>query len=54
MVAVDLPEAADTASMGQFQTDASAEQAAGHLRRALDTDPFIIRDDSAGPFVGSP
>lgn len=49
VVAVDLPEGRRyRVYAGQFQTDASAEQAAGHLRRALDTDPFIIRDDSAG------
>lgn len=55
VVAVDLPEGRRyRVYAGQFQTDASAEQAAGHLRRALDTDPFIIRDDSAGAFVGSP
>ncbi len=47
-VAVELPEGRRyRVYAGQFQTETAAEQAAGQLRRALDTDPFIVRDDRA-------
>jgi len=39
---------------GQFQTEVAAEQAAAHLRRALETDPFIVRDDAPGATTGNP
>ena len=54
-VAVDLPDGRRyRVYAGQFQTEAAAEQAAVHLKRALDTDPFIVRDDSPAPSTGSP
>ncbi len=54
-VAVELPEGRRyRVYAGQFQTEAAAEQAAAHLRRALDTDPFIVRDDGAGGSVENP
>lgn len=46
-VTVELPEGRRyRVYAGQYQTEAAAEQAAGHLKRALDTDPFIVRDDT--------
>ncbi|MGZ9189132.1 MAG: septal ring lytic transglycosylase RlpA family protein [Nitrospira sp.] len=52
-VAVDLPEGRRyRVYAGQFQTEPAAEQAAAHLKRSLDTDPFIIRDDLLGPITG--
>ena len=54
-VSVELPEGRRyRVFAGQFQTEAAAEQASDHLRRALDTDPFIVRDDSAGALNGNP
>ncbi|MBS0168975.1 MAG: septal ring lytic transglycosylase RlpA family protein [Nitrospira sp.] len=48
-VAVELPEGRRyRVYAGQFQTEIAAEQAARQLRRALDTDPLIVRDDRAG------
>ena len=49
-VAVDLPDGRRyRVYAGQFQTEAGAEQAAARLKRALDTEPFIIRDDGGRP-----
>ncbi|MBI4001922.1 MAG: septal ring lytic transglycosylase RlpA family protein [Nitrospira defluvii] len=54
-VAIDLPEGRRyRVYAGQFQTEPAAEQAAAHLRRVLDTDPFIIRDDTSGLTTGNP
>ena len=54
-VAVDLPEGRRyRVYAGQFQTEPAAEQAAAHLKRSLDTDPFIIRDDVLGPITANP
>ena len=54
-VAVDLPDGRRyRVYAGQFRTEADAEQAAAHLKRALDTDPFIVRDDSESPATGNP
>jgi rare lipoprotein A len=39
---------------GQFQTETAAEQAAAHLKRSLDIDPFIVRDDAAWPMTENP
>jgi rare lipoprotein A len=45
-VAVDLSEGRRyRVYAGQFQSETAAEQAAAYLRKALDADPFIIRDD---------
>ena len=54
-VSVDLPEGRRyRVYAGQFQTESAAEQAAAQLKRSLDTDPFIIRDDVLGPMTGDP
>lgn len=54
-VAVDLPEGRRyRVYAGQFQTEPAAEQAAAYLKRSLDTDPFIIRDDVLGPITRDP
>ncbi|ODT45921.1 MAG: hypothetical protein ABS70_02010 [Nitrospira sp. SCN 59-13] len=54
-VTVDLPEGRRyRVYAGQFQTEGQAEQAAAHLKRALDTDPFIVRDDSPSAATGNP
>jgi rare lipoprotein A len=48
ITAVDLPEGRRyRVYVGQFSSDRQAEQALSHLRRALETDPFIVRDDAA-------
>jgi rare lipoprotein A len=55
IVGVDLPDGRRSrVYAGQFQTEAAAEQAAAHLRRALETDPFIVRDDAPGATTGNP
>ena len=47
VVGVDLPEGRRyRVYAGQFRTESQAEQAAAYLKRALDTDPFIVRDDT--------
>ncbi len=47
VVGVDLPEGRRfRVYAGSFKTESQAEQAAAYLRRALDTDPFIVRDDT--------
>jgi len=49
-VAVNLPEGRRyRVYAGQFRTETAAEQAAAQLRTAVDTDPFIIRDDTLSP-----
>ena len=54
-VSVDLPEGRRyRVYAGQFQTESAAEQAAAQLRRSLDTDPFIIRDDTERLTTGDP
>ncbi|MCC6966084.1 MAG: septal ring lytic transglycosylase RlpA family protein [Nitrospira sp.] len=54
-VAVDLADGRRyRVYAGQFQTESQAEQAAAHLKRALDTDPFIVRDDSPSMPTGNP
>ncbi|MBA5863267.1 MAG: septal ring lytic transglycosylase RlpA family protein [Nitrospira sp. CR1.1] len=54
-VAVDLPDGRRyRVFAGQFQTEAEAERAVTHLKRALDTDPFIVRDDSPPASTGNP
>jgi len=54
-VAVDFPEGRRyRVYAGQFQTEPAAEQAAAYLKRSLDTDPFIIRDDVLGPITRDP
>ena len=55
IVGVDLPDGRRyRVYAGQFQTEVAAEQAAAHLRRALETDPFIVRDDAPGATTGNP
>ncbi len=50
VVSVDLPAGRRyRVYAGPFQTEPAAEQAASQLKSALDTDPFIVRDDHAGP-----
>ncbi len=52
---VDLPEGRRyRVYTGRFHTESTAEQAAAHLKRVLDTDPFVIRDDSSGAVAGNP
>lgn len=54
-IAVDLPDGRRyRVYAGQFQTEVEAEQAAVHLKRVLDTDPLIVRDDSPAPSTGNP
>ena len=54
-VPIDLPEGRRyRVYVGQFRTEPAAEQAAAQLKRSLDTDPFIIRDDSASVTTGIP
>lgn len=54
-IAVDLPDGRRyRVYAGQFQTEVEAEQAAAHLKRALDTEPFIVRDDSPASSTGNP
>lgn len=54
-VGVDLPDGRRyRVFAGQFRTDAAAERAAAHLKRALDTDPLIVRDDAAGSPTENP
>ncbi len=46
-VGVELPDGRRyRVYAGQFHTEPEAEQAAARLRRVLDSDPFIIRDDT--------
>lgn len=55
VVPVDLPDGRRyRVYAGQFQTESQAEQAARQLKRALDTDAFIVRDDSPPPPAGNP
>ena len=55
VVGIDLPDGRRyRVYAGQFQTEPAAEQAAAQLRRVLDTDPFIIRDDASGPTTENP
>ena len=55
VVGIDLPDGRRyRVYAGQFQTEPAAEQAAAQLRRVLDTDPFIIRDDAVGLTTGNP
>ena len=55
IVGVDLPDGRRyRVYAGQFHTEAAAEQAAAHLRWALETDPFIVRDDAPGETTGNP
>lgn len=55
VVAVDLPDGRRyRVYAGQFHTEAAAEQAAAHLKRLFDGDPFVVRDDGARPDAGSP
>ncbi len=54
-VSVDLPEGRRyRVYAGQFQTETAAAQAAAQLKRSLDTDPFIIRDDTGRLTTGDP
>lgn len=54
-VAIDLPEGRRyRVYAGQFHTEPEAEYAATRLRRVLDTDPFIIRDDTSGLPASNP
>lgn len=55
VVAADLPGGRRyRVYAGRFRTDADAERAAAHLKRALDSEAFIIRDDSESPAAVSP
>ncbi|MCE7976710.1 MAG: septal ring lytic transglycosylase RlpA family protein [Nitrospira sp. NTP1] len=55
VVPVDLPDGRRyRVYAGQFHSESQAEQAAVHLKRALDTDPFIVRDDSSSTPTGNP
>ena len=55
VVAVDLPDGRRyRVYAGQFHTEAAAEQAAAHLKRLFEGDPFVVRDDGARPEAGSP
>jgi rare lipoprotein A len=55
VTAADLPEGRRyRVYAGQFQSEPAAEQAAAHLRKTLDTDPFIIRDDTSTRSAGNP
>lgn len=54
-VAVDLPEGRRyRVYTGRFPTESTAEQAATHLKRVLDTDAFVIRDDISRPAAAKP
>lgn len=47
IIGVDLPAGRRyRVYAGSFTDESQAEQAAAHLRRALDIDPFIVRDDT--------
>jgi rare lipoprotein A len=55
VTAIDLPEGRRyRVYAGRFQSEAAAEQAAAYLRSWLDSDPFIVRDDTSPLPIANP
>jgi rare lipoprotein A len=55
VVAIDLPEGRRyRVYTGRFAAESTAERAAVQLKRVLDTDAFVIRDDLSAPTSADP